>query len=118
MISFIETQKMTDLSVAATCPLGSSLHGTGLSGAGLSGSVRPSGVAAVRPASPAILPIRERSERPTKAPEVAAAANAHAFVFAAANGAESRTQYATTQYLTQQNSMWAFRGLEPWSDPA
>ncbi|WP_052867722.1 hypothetical protein [Streptomyces niger] len=115
MISFIETQKMTDLSVVATCPLGSSLRGTGLSGAGLSGSVRLSGVAAARPASLAILPIRERSERPTKAPEVAAAANAHAF--AAANGAESRTQYATTQY-TQQNDMWAFRGLEPWSDPA
>ncbi|MER7397450.1 hypothetical protein ABT381_18300 [Streptomyces sp. NPDC000151] len=118
MISFIETQKMTDLSVAATCPLGSSLHGTGLSGAGLSGSVRPSGVEAARPATLAILPIRERSERPTKAPEVAAAANGHAFAFAAANGAESRTQYATTQYATQQQNMWAFRGLEPWSDPA
>ncbi|MEU6118508.1 hypothetical protein ABZ840_28665 [Streptomyces sp. NPDC047117] len=117
MISFIETQKMTDLSVVATCPLGSSLRGTGLSGAGLSGSVRLSGVAAPRPASLAILPIRERSERPTEAPEVAAVANAHAFAFAAANGAESLTQYGTTEY-TQQNDMWAFRGLEPWSDPA
>lgn len=112
MISFIETQKMTDLSVVAPCPLGSSLLGTGLSAAGLSGSGCLSGIEVARPESAAILPMRGRSERPTEAPEVAAAAKAHAFAFAAAtNGAGSREQYT-------QNDKWAFRGLEPWSDPA
>ncbi|WP_455356066.1 hypothetical protein [Streptomyces sp. SYSU K217416] len=94
--------KMTDRSVVATCPLGSSLRGTGLSG----------GIAALSPASLAGLPVRERNERPTQAPEAAvAAAQAHAYAFAAA-GAGSKKQ------TTQHHTMWAFRGLEPWSDPA
>lgn len=106
MISFIETNKMTDLSVAA-CPLGSSLLGTGMSGFG-----RPSGTEVARPESLAVLTRSERTARPTEAPAVAAvAAAANAFAFAAANGAESRQQYQT-------HDTWAYRGLEPWRDPA
>ncbi|MDJ0462116.1 hypothetical protein [Streptomyces sp. H27-C3] len=100
--------KVTDHSVVATCPLGSSLRGTGLSG-----------IAAFSPAvlSPAVLvladlPVRERNERPTEAPEAAVAvAQAHAYASAAA-GAGFKKQ------TTQHHTMWAFRGPEPWSDPA
>lgn len=109
MISIIETQKMTDLSVVSACPLGltrssaASLRATGLSG-----------VSAVRPLSLVSLPVmRERNERPIQAPAaaVAKAAQAQAYAFAAAGaGAKKQT--------TQHHSMWAFRGPEPWSDPA
>ncbi|WP_274562919.1 hypothetical protein [Streptomyces spiramyceticus] len=93
--------KMTDRSVVATCPLGSSLRGTGLSG-----------ISAVSLASLASLPVSPRNERPTEAPEAAvAAAQARAYAFAAA-GAGSMKQ------TTQHHTMWAFRGPEPWSDPA
>jgi len=96
------TVKMTDRSVVSTCMLGASNPGTGLSG-----------IRAVRPASSlslAGLPIREGNERPTKALE-AVAAQAKAYAFAAA-GAGFRKQE------TQHHLMWAFRGPEPWSDPA
>ncbi|MFD9905454.1 hypothetical protein [Streptomyces sp. NPDC059063] len=102
--SFISTDKMTDRSVVASCLLGFSNLGTGLS----------VGNAAVRPASsvaPTALPIRERNERPTKASEAVATAQAQAYALAAA-GAGFRKQ------TTQHHTMWAFRGLEPWSDPA
>ena len=98
----IKTAKMTDRSVVSTCMLGVSNLGTGVSG-----------IPAVRPASPvslAVLPVRERNERPTKALE-AVVAQAHAYAFAAA-GAGFRKQ------TTQHHLMWAFRGPEPWSDPA
>ena len=101
-ISSTRTAKMTDRSVVSTCILGVSNVGTGLSG-----------IRAVRPASSlsfAGLPIRECNERPTKALE-AVAAQAHAYAFAAA-GAGFRKQ------TTQHHLMWAFRGPEPWSDPA
>lgn len=108
--SFIST-KVTDRSVTATCTLGSSLQGTGLF-AGVSGLV---GASAVVPASLSSLPVRdERNERPIQAPEAAVAkgrAKAHAFAAAGA-GAEKQTK----KY--QHHMMWAFRGLEPWSDPA
>ncbi|MFD7711390.1 hypothetical protein ACFV6E_15085 [Streptomyces sp. NPDC059785] len=100
--SSISTVKMTDRSVVSTCLLGVSTLGTGLSG-----------ISAVRPASPVSLsdlPVRERNERPTQALE-AVAAKAQAYAFAAA-GAGSRKQ------MTQHHTMWAFRGPEPWSDPA
>jgi hypothetical protein len=72
---------------------------------------------------------RLRSERPTEASAVAAAqAKAYAFGFAAAAaGAGTRTVigaaagahgFGNGQQKTQQNGKWAFRGLEPWSDPA
>ncbi|MFD4176624.1 hypothetical protein [Streptomyces anulatus] len=109
MISIIETQKMTDLSVVSACSLGltrssvASLRATGLSG-----------VSAVRPLSLVSLPVtRERNERPIEAPAaaVAKAAQAQAYAFAAAGaGAKKQTQ--------QHHTMWAFRGPEPWSDPA
>ncbi|GEB52219.1 MULTISPECIES: hypothetical protein [Streptomyces] len=85
------TIKMTDRSVVPACLLASPLHGTGLSGVVLGGN-----------------------ERPTKAPEVAAAqAQAPAFAFtAAADGAGEGRQ------KTQRYTMWAFRGLKPWRDPA
>ncbi|MYU33427.1 hypothetical protein GTW52_09940 [Streptomyces sp. SID8358] len=108
MISIINTIKMTDLSVVSACSLGVtasselSLRGTGMSGS-----------SAVSPLSLASLPVRERNERPTEAPAAAVAkAQAQAYAFAAAGaGAEKQT----TQH---HHTMWAFRGPEPWSDPA
>ncbi|GGU53148.1 hypothetical protein [Streptomyces lavendofoliae] len=99
------TAKMTDRAVVSACSLG-------LSGSALIGTRLP-GFAAVRPATlPTALPVRERNERPTKALEAGVAAGkAQAYAFAA-TGAETKTQ---TQ---QHHTMWAFRGLEPWSDPA
>ncbi|WP_037852020.1 hypothetical protein [Streptomyces sp. NRRL S-340] len=100
--SVFSTAKMTDRSVASLCMLGVSDQGTGVSG-----------VRAVRSASSlsiAGLPVRERNERPTEALE-AVVAQAHAYAFAAA-GAGIRKQ------TTQHHLMWAFRGPEPWSDPA
>lgn len=102
--SSISTVKMTDRSVVASlCMLGASNQGTGLSG-----------IRAVRPASSvslAGLPVRERNERPTKALEAAVTAKAQAYAFTA-TGAGFRKQ------TTQHHQMWAFRGPEPWSDPA
>ncbi|MEU7634773.1 MULTISPECIES: hypothetical protein [unclassified Streptomyces] len=108
MISFIETNKMTDLSVVAPCALGFSLLGTGLSGFG-----RPSGTEVARPEALAVLTVSERVARPTEAPAAAVVtATANAFALAtAANGAESRKYQS-------QHDMWAYRGLESWRDPA
>ncbi|MDG4864247.1 hypothetical protein P8605_39510 [Streptomyces sp. T-3] len=109
MISINQSNiKLTDVdrSVVATCPLGISFQGTGLSGINAASPVAALGLP--------VLPSRERNERderPMLAPEAAVAtAQAHAYAFAAA-GAGSRKQ-------TTQQHMWAFRGLEPWSDPA
>ncbi|MEE1741620.1 hypothetical protein [Streptomyces sp. BE147] len=111
MISITNTIKMTDRSVVSAYSLGLacssefSLRGTGLSGFSLS---------AVSPLSPASLPVtRERNERPFQAPAaaVAKATQAQAYAFAAVGaGAEQKTK--------QHHTMWAFRGPEPWSDPA
>ncbi|MER6318314.1 hypothetical protein ABT237_31770 [Streptomyces sp. NPDC001581] len=99
--------KMTDRSVDASCLLGSvSPLGTGVSA-----------ISADRPALLAILPVSERNERPTLAPVavLAAEAQAHgAYGFAAAAGAGAKTKQTKKQ---QHHLMWAFRGLEPWSDP-
>jgi hypothetical protein len=100
--SSTSTVKMTDPSVVSLCMLGVSNLDTGLSG-----------ISAARPASPvslAVLPVRERNERPTKALE-AVAAQAQAYAFAAGAGGRKQT-------TTQHHQMWAFRGPEPWSDPA
>lgn len=113
MTSFITTTKMTDRSVAASCMLGSSsllpLLGTGLSA-----------ISADSPAllaAPSALLASVRNERPTQAPVAVLEAQAHgAYGFAAAAGAGSKTQ--TKQTKQQHHLMWAFRGLEPWSDPA
>nr|WP_203686102.1 hypothetical protein [Streptomyces sp. SID14515] len=100
---------MTDLSVVSACSLGltrssaASLRATGLSG-----------ISAARPLSLTSLPVtRERNERPIEAPAaaVAKAAQAQAYAFAAAGaGVTKQTQH--------HHTMWAFRGPEPWSDPA
>ncbi|MFE6339070.1 hypothetical protein ACFVOK_38660 [Streptomyces sp. NPDC057798] len=102
--SIVSTVKLTDPSVITSlCMLGASNDGTGLSG-----------IRAVRPAASLSLvglPVRERNERPTKALEAAVVAQAHAYAFTA-TGAGFRKQ------TTQHHQMWAFRGPEPWSDPA
>ncbi|MFC8593564.1 hypothetical protein [Streptomyces atroolivaceus] len=109
MISIINTIKMTDPSVVSACSLGL----TRSSELSLRG-IRVSGTAVVSPLSPASLPVRERNERPTGAPEAAVVkgqASAYAFAAAAAGaGAKKQT--------THHHTMWAFRGPEPWSDPA
>ena len=91
MIDFITTTKMNDRSVVASCLLASRACGTGLS------SVVPGA-----------------GQRPATALEVAAAvAPAAAYAFApAAAGVGDGSQ------KTKHNPMWAFRGLEPWRDPA
>lgn len=103
IINSSSTAKLTDRSVVSTCMLGASVLGTGLSG-----------ISAGRSASSLVasadLPVRERNERPTKALE-AVEAQAQAYAFTAA-GAGFRKQ------TTQHHLMWAFRGPEPWSDPA
>ncbi|WP_329413398.1 hypothetical protein OG802_23560 [Streptomyces sp. NBC_00704] len=95
--------KLTGLSVVSSCMLGASTLGTGLSGIS-AGRLVSSRVAS------ADLPVRERNERPTEALE-AVKGQAHAYAFAA-SGAGFRKQ------TTQHHLMWAFRGPEPWSDPA
>jgi hypothetical protein len=82
--------KMTDRPVFADL-FGVSAMGTGLS--------------CVR----GLLPVRERGLRPTQAPAGVVAGQAYAF--AAANGAGN-------QHASHNTWMWAFRGLEPWRDPA
>ncbi|THA24623.1 hypothetical protein E4198_07565 [Streptomyces sp. RKND-216] len=107
MISFINTTT-TDRSAVSTCLLGSRLRGTGLSGAPVS---------AVAPFGPGVVEIaggneRLGAERPTNAPAVAAEAQAAAYALGfAANGAGVGRQ-------KKQHLMWAFRGHEPWRDPA
>jgi hypothetical protein len=99
---FRSAVKSTDRSVVVSCLLGFSGLGTGLSGIPADGS------APVMPL--AGLPVRERNERPTQALAAAAAqAKAYAVV---GTGAEFRKQ------ATHHRMMWAFRGLEPWRDPA
>ncbi|MPY62945.1 hypothetical protein [Streptomyces spongiae] len=103
--STVSTAKLTDRSAVSLCMLGVSNLGTGLSG-----------IRAVRPESSSVsragLPVSERNERPTKALEAAVVAQAQAYAFAAAAGAGSLKQ------TTQHHTMWAFRGPDPWSDPA
>jgi hypothetical protein len=102
--STVSSAKPTDRSAVSPRMLDVSTPCTGLSG--------------IRTARPAIsvslagLPVRERDERPTKALEAAVAAQALAYVFAAATGAGSPKQ------TKQHHTMWAFRGPDPWSDPA
>ncbi|MGW1782260.1 hypothetical protein ACWCQQ_24455 [Streptomyces sp. NPDC002143] len=97
------TAKLNDRSIVSACTLGTSVLGTGLSGIRADRSASSS-------AAPAGLPVRERNERPTEALE-AVKAEALTYAFTAA-GAGSRKQ------TTQHHLMWAFRGPEPWSDPA
>ncbi|MFE7586308.1 hypothetical protein ACFU5Y_32605 [Streptomyces gardneri] len=98
---FVTAAKMTDRSIASACSLGlsgaaflgSGLPVTGLSGLGTSAAI-------------------ERNERPTKALEAVAAGKATAYAFAATGAGIQQRQTTTHHHM-----MWAFRGLEPWSDP-
>ncbi|MGY3338676.1 hypothetical protein ACVW0K_004775 [Streptomyces filamentosus] len=106
----ISTTKMTDRSAVSTCSLGLSafaLLGTGLPVAGLPVIGLP--VAGLSGRGTVVV---ERNERPTKA-RVAEETKAGftAYGFAAAGAGKQQT-------MTQHHTMWAFRGLEPWSDPA
>ncbi|MEU7075618.1 hypothetical protein AB0B30_16500 [Streptomyces narbonensis] len=95
----VTAAKMTDRSVASACSLGLSgaaFLGSGLPVTGLSGL----GTSAI-----------ERNERPTKALEAVAAGKATAYAFAATGAGIQQRQ------TTHHHMMWAFRGLEPWSDP-
>lgn len=96
------TRKLISREATASCLLGFRLSGAGVSGA-----------EAMRPFSLAVLSTRERgTERPVQAPAVAAAqADAYALI-GAAKGADNE------QKQSQHHTMWAFRGLEPWRDPA
>ncbi|MEU9705136.1 hypothetical protein [Streptomyces sp. NPDC047981] len=115
-VSFVSTDKMTDRSVVSACSLGlsaSAFFGNGLRGTGLSGAISAP-AASLRPAADlAGLPVMERSERPTEALEAGVAAGkAKAYAFAATGAGHQ------TKQTQQHHTMWAFRGLEPWSDPA
>ncbi|MER6911565.1 hypothetical protein ABT354_07835 [Streptomyces sp. NPDC000594] len=104
-ISFNEsTTKVTDRSVvASTCSLGFSLSfdATGVSHGVAKVSLRPlTG-----------LPVLGRNERPTVALEAGVAEAKGKFYAFAATGAGFMKQ-------THDHMTWAFRGLEPWSDPA
>ncbi|MGA5062637.1 hypothetical protein ACPB9E_02505 [Streptomyces exfoliatus] len=107
--SFVSTAKMTDRSVVSACTLGlsaSSFIGTGLPVAGLPVTGLPvSGLSGLGMAA-----IERRDERPTKALEAVAAGKASAYGFAAASAGNQQT-------TKHHHTMWAFRGLEPWSDP-
>ncbi|WP_443066673.1 hypothetical protein [Streptomyces sp. NBC_01255] len=99
-VGFVSTAKMTDRAIVSACSLGLSgaaFLGSGLPVTGLSGL----GVAAI-----------ERNERPTKALEAAVAGKATAYAFAATGAGIQQRQTTTHHHM-----MWAFRGLEPWSDP-
>jgi hypothetical protein len=88
VISFITNTQMTDRSVVASCLLGSRLNGIGVSRVVPSSGVR-------------------------QAKGFAAAAQAVAYVrMPAALDAGIRNE------KPKHNPTWAFRGLEPWRDPA
>ena len=98
---FVSTAKMTDRAIVSACSLG-------LSGAAFLGSGLPvTGLSGL--GTPAV----ERNERPTKALEAVAAGKATAYAFAATGAGIQQRQTTTHHHM-----MWAFRGLEPWSDPA
>lgn len=98
-MSFTITTKLTGHEVIASCLPGFR------STAALSGAFAM---------SEAAMPRERVDERPTQAPAVLAAAAAHAAAYAA-NGAGHQL---FGQQKTQLHSMWALRGLDPWSDPA
>ncbi|GAA0470504.1 hypothetical protein ACFQ2B_09970 [Streptomyces stramineus] len=103
MISFmncdVNSNKMTDRPVVAIRPLGLSAEALSLSFQG-TGLFRTGSVLI--------------NERPTKASAVRAAAAAQGQTYAG----EATTNGAGSTQHQQHHTMWAFRGLEPWRDPA
>jgi hypothetical protein len=111
---FMRSVQLTDRSVVSACPLG--LIGSGSFDFQRNGSefiaTGLAGVLAVRPVVSMGRPVRVSDERPTEALEAeVAAAAAKTYALAA-------TSAKTKQAKQQHHTMWAFRGLEPWSDPA
>jgi hypothetical protein len=114
--------KLIDRPLALSCSLDASLMA---GGAGM-----PMGIGLSSAAVLPVLPVSERLQRPTGASAVAAVkARAQAYAFAAAaNGAGAGTakgaagavanEFVIGQQKTAKHGKWAFRGLEPWSDPA
>ncbi|MCI3225903.1 hypothetical protein [Streptomyces sp. NP-1717] len=109
--SFVSTVKMTDRSVVSACSFDVSRSGLLATDGAPFIATGLSGVRAGR-INPVALPVTGGNERPSKAlaAEVAAA-EAKTYALAAA-GAEAKKQ------TKQHHTMWAFRGPEPWSDPA
>ncbi|QIQ06828.1 hypothetical protein HA039_11075 [Streptomyces liangshanensis] len=107
--SVVSTVKMTDRLVASVCSLDVArieLNGTGLPGASFVPSAGFAGL-------PVLLAAHD--ERPIQALEAGAAAvEAQAYAYAAASAETGRQTSKTTEH----HKMWAFRGPEPWSDPA
>ncbi|MEV0275363.1 hypothetical protein AB0I22_03125 [Streptomyces sp. NPDC050610] len=102
MSNFTIITKLTDRPVVAFCPSGSSL--ASLSATGLSGVVESR--------------FTER-ERPTQAQAVvAAAAQAGAFASAESLKGAGYVNSLNDPKTQHQHHMWAYRGLEPWRDPA
>ncbi|MGV9312448.1 hypothetical protein ACWDR0_09640 [Streptomyces sp. NPDC003691] len=109
---------MTDrLVTVSACSLGFSasllIDGPGLgNGTGLSGGLVAAHATPMPATGLSVLGGLERVERPTEAPTaVETETQAKTYVSAAAS---AKTSKQTQQYPTK----WAFRGLEPWSDPA
>ncbi|PWI44006.1 hypothetical protein [Streptomyces sp. ICBB 8177] len=116
MTSITEITKLTGcpatglrLSGASSLSLATAVRGTGLSGAGLFGGGRLFGGA---------------GERPVQAPAAEAAVLALGYA-SAADGAgfpqqdwDSAANGDTTAVTKHHRKMRAFRGLEPWRDPA
>ncbi|MET8679177.1 hypothetical protein ABZW18_16790 [Streptomyces sp. NPDC004647] len=111
----ISINKLAGREVIASCLPGVTVPlGTGLSGAVEARPVeRERGSVAI-------------SGRPTQAPAAVAMAAAQASAYAlAANGADLQQKWTdggfagfTTSAAEQHHTMRAFRGLEPWRDPA
>ncbi|WP_031091238.1 hypothetical protein [Streptomyces sp. NRRL S-15] len=101
MISIINTIEVTDPSVVSTCSLGLTRSSAlSLRGIGVSGG------SAVSPLSMTGLPVWKRNERPTEAPEAAVVKG------------QASVCLLYTPLTQHHHKMWAFRGPEPWSDPA
>ncbi|MFR9674287.1 hypothetical protein [Streptomyces sp. TR02-1] len=105
MISIIDTIPTTDRSAVSPSLLGSRLRGTGMPHTGVLASL-VSGIEGNGRCQ------QVGATRPTGAPAVAAQAQAAAYAcgFTAAGAGAGRQK---KQHLT-----WAFRGHEPWRDPA
>ncbi|MGK5532991.1 hypothetical protein [Streptomyces sp. URMC 129] len=101
------TSKLSGLESVRLCvPGGARLSGTGASGA-----------AAARPAA---LAMREAvaGERPTQAPAAAVVAAARVRAYVPTAHVAGAGNQIFGQQKTQHLTMWALRGLDPWSDPA
>jgi hypothetical protein len=95
--------KLPGRTAFACLPGGTRLSGTGLSGA-----------AATRPAT---IAVRDVDQRPIQAPAVVAAERFDAYGASAAAVANGAGHQTFGQQKTRLHSMWALRGLDPWSDP-